>query len=147
MSLWSNKDNANGVPKFVGTANVAKVTGVTVAEAQADKAVVQPGWVQVTTGTGPVVSIAIGTAGTGYANGDVVAAANTYGSGFAGTVRTNGAGAITSVDVTARGQYSQAPALTITTTAGTLGVLTATVGGRAGRVFKETLVALGSMTN
>lgn len=146
MALWGNTDTANNKPKFVGAANVAKVTGVTVAEAQADKGVVQPGWVQVTTGTGPVISIAIGTPGTGYANGDAIVAAGTNGAGFTGSVRTNGAGAITSVQIATGGQYSAAPVLTITSTAGANGVLTATVGGRAGRKFQETLVALSSMS-
>ena len=147
MPLWGNKDTANNKPKFVGAANVAKVSGVTVAEAQTDKGIAQPGWVQTTLGTGGVVSISITTPGTGYANGDAVVAANTYGSGFAGTVTTNAAGAITAVNIASPGQYTQAPALTITTTAGTTGALTATVGGRAGRKFSETLVALGSMSN
>jgi hypothetical protein len=147
MPLWGNKDTANNKPKFVGSANVAKVSGVTVAEAQADKGIAQPGWVQTTLGTGGVASIAVTTPGTGYANGDVVAAANTYGDGFAGTVRTNGAGAVSSIAVTSPGQYTQAPALTITSTAGNNAVLAATVGGRAGRKFSETLVALGSMSN
>jgi len=146
MSLWGNKDQANNKPKFVGAANLALVTGMTVAEAQANTGVANPGWVQVTTGKGGVVSVAITGGGTGYANGEPVVAANTYGDGFAATIGTNGSGVITSVNVSARGQYSQAPALTITTAAGTTGALTATVGGRAGRVFKETLVAMGSIS-
>lgn len=144
MSLWGNIDQANNRPKY---ANTADVTGMTVAEAQANTGVAHPGWVKVTTGTGGVTSITISAGGTGYANGDAIVAANTTGSGFSGSVTTNANGVITGVNITAPGSYTAAPALTITTSGGSAANLVATLGGRAGRVFKETLVAMSSITN
>jgi hypothetical protein len=143
MSLWGNVDNANNRPKYANTANVL---GISVAEAEANTGVAHPGWVQVTLGTGPVASITIDGAGTGYANGDAVVAANTNGSGFVGEVVTDGTGAITDVTIVEAGQYSVAPVLTITTAAGTTGALSAVVeGGRFGRAQQETLVAMSSI--
>ena len=142
MALWSNTDNANGRPTF---ANNSTVVGMSVAEAQANTGVAHPGWVKVTVGTGGVASVTIGAAGTGYANGDAVIAANTNGSGFDGSVTTDGNGAITAVTVSSAGSYTAAPTLTITTSGGANATLTAVLGGRAGRVFKETLVAMGSI--
>lgn len=142
MSLWGNVDNANNKPKF---ANTADVTGMTVAEAQANTGVANPGWVKVTLGTGPVVSIAISAGGTGYANGASLTFATTNGSGAAVTLSTNSTGGITSVTISAGGQYTAAPVITAPT--GTGANLVATVAGRAGRSFKETLVAMSSITN
>lgn len=144
MSLWGNVDNANDRPTF---ANTSAVTGMTVAEAQANTGVAHPGWVLVTTGLGGVLSIEITAAGAGYANGDAIVANTASGNGFTGSVTTDANGAITAVTIATPGQYSAAPALTITTSGGANGVLTATVGGRAGRVHKETLVAMSSITD
>lgn len=143
MSLWGNVDNANNRPKY---ANTADVLGIDVAETDANTGIVHAGWVKVTTGTGPVVSIEITGAGTGYANGDAIVAANTNGDGFTGEVATDGSGVITSVTITTGGLYSAAPDLTIDTVGGTAGTLVATVAGRAGRVHQETLVAMSSIT-
>ena len=141
MSLWGNVDNANNRPKY---ANTSAVTGMTVAEAQANTGVAHPGWVQVTVGQGAVVSIAISAGGTGYANGAALSFANTNGSGAAATLSTNSTGGITSLTITAGGLYSAAPVITAPT--GTGANLVATVAGRAGRTQKETLVAMSSMT-
>ncbi len=144
MALWGNKDTAANRPKY---ANTADVTGITVAEATADAGVAHPGWVKVTKGTGSIASVTVSAGGTGYANGDVVTATG-EGEGFAGTVRTNASGVITSINVTAGGTYTAVPTLAVTSEEGAGATLTAVVsGGRFGREFKETLVAMNSMTN
>jgi len=142
MALWGKNDVPGDRPKY---ANTADVLGISTAEAQADKKIAHPGWVKETRGTGPVVSINVTAAGTGYANGAAVTAATTHGSGFAGTARTNGAGGLTGINITSGGQYHQAPVLTVA--GGTGATVVATVGGRAGRVHNETLVAMGSIVD
>lgn len=142
MSLWGNTDTANNKPKF---ANTADVSGVTIAEAQANTGIAHPGWVKTTVGTGPVTAIAVTAGGTGYSNGAALTISGGGGSGAAGTIVVSG-GAITGVVITAGGSgYTSAP--TVTAPTGTGATFSVTLGGRAGRSFKETLVALASMSN
>jgi len=83
-------------------------------------------------GIGIVNSISIGTGGSGYANTDALVFANGGISNGAlpslnaiGTVGTNSTGGITSVTLTGHGNgYYHAPAITITTSAGSSGALT-----------------------
>ena len=142
MSLWGKTDTANDKPTF---ANTADVTGITIAEAHANTGVAHPGWVKVTTGTGPVASIAVTAGGSGYTNGASLTISGGGGSGAAGTIQVAN-GAITGVVLSTGGSgYTSAP--TVTAPTGTGATFSVTLGGRAGRSFKETLVALSSMTN
>jgi hypothetical protein len=122
------------------------------------------GWVIRRVGTGPVTSITANAASVGQ---------NTYinlskGDGIDGSgntmanvqVSVNTAGYITSVAVLSGGNYANTPIISnvytsqvftgnnavITNKAYTNAVFTIVVGGRAGRVQTETIVAMGSMT-
>jgi len=105
------------------------------------------GWVIRKVGTGPVVSI---TANAG------AVAVNSYitfsqGNGVNGSGNTaanaqitvNTAGYITSITVNSGGIYANTP---IATANQGNSALTVTMGGRAGRIQTETIVAMGSMT-
>jgi hypothetical protein len=105
------------------------------------------GWVVRKVGTGPVVTI---TANSG------AVAVNSFitfsqGNGIAGSGNTaanaqisvNTAGYITAITINSGGSYANTP---IATAATGNSSLTVTVGGRAGRVQTETIVAMGSMT-
>jgi len=105
------------------------------------------GWVVRKVGTGPVVTI---TANSG------AVAVNSFitfsrGDGISGSGNTaanarifvNTAGYIMNVTVISGGEYANTPIATANTGNS---ALTVTVGGRAGRVQTETLVAMGSMT-
>jgi hypothetical protein len=105
------------------------------------------GWVVRKVGTGPVVTI---TANSG------AVAVNSFitfsqGNGISGSGNTaanarifvNTAGYIMNVTVISGGEYANTPIATANTGNS---ALTVTVGGRAGRVQTETLVAMGSMT-
>lgn len=127
--------------------------GVSAAEAAntsgEGKRVAHAGWNLRTRGTGPLVSITVAAAGTGYANADTFSvAAGTGGTNATGNLVTNATGNVVSYSITAGGANfnSATPTVTITTAGGTSASLTATAGGRAGRVQYETLVAMGSIT-
>lgn len=177
MSLWTNSDAANGAPKFAGVAGantaitgsqmfgntqigafstgLRETTGIfgvdTTEQTVSATSNTHPqhaGWVLVTRGTGPIISI---TANTG--------AANNLGSGYitltGGGVGANQANILVTVDANNRiqntaftindgGNYLIAPTLS-----GSFGnaAFTFTLGGRAGRSQTETLVAMGSLGN
>lgn len=107
------------------------------------------GWNLRTAGVGPLTGITIAAAGRGYANSDTyVIAAGTGSTNQTGNLVTNSTGNVVSYGVTTAGVNFQSatPTVTITTAAGTGASITATAGGRAGRVALETLVAFGSIT-
>lgn len=113
------------------------------------KKVAHAGWNLKTTGTGSLTALTIVAGGTGYANTDTitVAATGTGSVNATATLTTNSTGGITAVTITNTGIgfTTAAPAVTITTSAGTSANVVATAGGRAGRVSYETLVAMGSI--
>lgn len=153
MSQWGNKDYANNVPKYLDTnhpgntnvylVNSGRLANATFGNAN-NHAVAHQGWVKITQGTGPVIGIAVSNvASKVYSNGYLsIAGANTkpanaslfvLGSNNVSVVINNpGAGYASAPTVTANGANNE-----------TL-VFTATVGGRAGRVQAETLVALSN---
>lgn len=150
MPLWGKTDAAASAPKFVAVAaNGAianalfgtSVFGVDATEAALAGKGITPGWVLVRKGTGPVTSVTIGAAGSGYANGASLTFTPTNGgSGAAATITTNGTGGITAITFTSGGSgYITAP--TVSAPTGTAASLTAVLGGHAGRVFRENLVA------
>jgi hypothetical protein len=177
MSLWTNSDSANAAPIFPGVAGVnnangsqmfgntqiaafntglRETTGIfgvdTTEQTVSATSNTHPqhaGWVLVTRGTGPIISV---TANTG--------AANNSGSGYI-TLTGGGTGAIQAnvfVTVDANNRI-QNTAFTINEQDGFIGgnylippvgaygnaVFTFTLGGRAGRSQTETLVATGTI--
>lgn len=148
------KNNNVAMKKAVGQ------FGVSAAEAAntsgEGKKVAHAGWNLRTVGTGSLASLVITTPGKGYSNGDVVIInAGIGGTNATATVATSPLGNVTSVSITSVGAgfITTAPTgITVANstggaTAGTNAVFTATVGGRAGRVQYETLVAMGSQDN
>ena len=174
MPMWGKVDQANSAPKnqFVtqatanGEAAYGNVTvgaftakqavgifGVTDAEAQVSGAMASPGWTKITQGTGPVVSLTVADGGTGYSNTDVgTISGGTSNASF--TVVTDGDGIITAATVTGGGAgFKNVGAATVAVANSTGGAsagadaeITPVLGGRAGRVQYETLVALSSMS-
>lgn len=134
--------------------------GVSAAEAAntsgEGKKVAHAGWNLRTVGTGSLATLVISDPGKQYANGDVVTInAGTGGTNATATVATSPLGNVTSVSITSVGGgfITTAPSgITVANstggaTTGSNAVFTATVGGRAGRVQYETLVAMGSQAN
>jgi len=109
--------------------------------------VTHSGWVLRTAGTGSITDIAVTVGGTAYDNADTFAVTSD-GTNATGTIGTDGSGVITSVTITAAGDGFDLknPTVTITTGTGSGATLTATAGGRAGRVQYETLVAMNTIT-
>lgn len=154
VTVGAFKNNNVSMKKAVGQ------FGVSAAEAAntsgEGKKVAHAGWNLRTVGTGSLASLVITAAGKGYANGDVITInAGTGGTNATATVATSPLGNVTSVSITSVGAGFKTTAPTGITvanstggaTAGTLATFTAAVGGRAGRVQYETLVAMGSQDN
>lgn len=150
----NNKANAN----FQGTNNMAVgVFGVDITETQltAGRKVTHAGWNIVRQGTGPVANVTISVAGTGYSNTNLWNVSNGAGgaAGAAnGTIGTDASGVITSVVVVKGGNgfinVASSPLAITNATGGATGVgtgatLVPVLGGRAGRVQYECLVASG----
>lgn len=148
MSLWTMTDNTGGKPKYANTSEKALIFGIDASEAQAANGrIAHAGWVRVEAGTGPVVGVTITAAGSGYANGESLVFTGGNGTGAVATINTNAQGNVTSVSISAGGSgYTTAPTIAANTAAGTGATFTAVLGGRAGRVKTEVLVAGGSMT-
>jgi hypothetical protein len=157
MSLWGSTSGGT-TPKFVtrnsntyvtninGTANNFVVTGITAAGASANHAT-HNGWVAVMTGTGPVKSLSITAGGTLYTNADAVVFTGANTAPATASITTNANGTITTITLTSGGSgYTAAPTVAVTSANGTGAVITAVAGGRAGRVLRNCLVALPSMT-
>ena len=129
----------------VSAAEVANTTGES-------KRLNHAGWNLRRAWSGPVESLAINAGGTGYNNTDLVRVSGGSVNASA-TVSTNSTGGLTSVTITNRGGgfinvSSSTVAVTNATggaTGGSTGTFVLTLGGRAGRVHYETLVAMGSI--
>jgi hypothetical protein len=174
MSLWSNTDANTSVPKFapstvklqntqsnvdviydntqMSLVQTNKGVGIFGVDATEQGVAANPkgghaGWNLVTLGAGPIVSI---TANSGAYSPD----GNVYLSFSGGGKGTLAANAQISVNATSKlilainvltpGLYTSAPSATATNANASF---TITMGGRAGRVHRETLVAMGSMTS
>lgn len=114
--------------------------------------VTHPGWVLTRQGTGPVKTIEVTAGGSNYASSDVGTVSNgTSNATFSLTVAS---GVITGVNVTNFGNgFINTAAILVSianstggATGGTGATFAVTLGGRAGRIHHETLVAMGSMT-
>lgn len=149
MSLWGNLDNATGNQKPI-FANTATTFGVSVTEA-ANTLVDGPkithsGWVSQTVGTGSVTALTITVAGEGYSNG-FLRITNGGGSGANASYTVNADGNVSAIVINSGGSgYTSAPTVIVPGTNTAIATVVATVGGRAGRRFYETLVATGSIT-
>lgn len=163
---WTKDDAAAGAPKYKINANSAstgtdlfgtEVVGLDDGEVQASDRVAHTGWTRIQRGTGPVATIAINAAGTGYANGNFVRVSGGTVNAYA-TITTNGSGALTALTLNEVGSgfvnnsTLTTGVFTVGSTggsagAGTGGTFTITLGGRANRVQTETLVALSGMTS
>lgn len=134
------------------------VFGVSVAEkantSGESKRVAHAGWNLRRAGTGPLATLVIATGGTGYANTDTIKVSGGK-VNAAATLVTNSTGGITSVSITNPGEgFVNTTSVTVAVanstggaTGGSNATFTVTLGGRAGRVHYETLVAMGTMSN
>jgi hypothetical protein len=149
--VWKNGNVAinSAIGQFGVSANIFHAANSTNAS-EAVK-VTHAGWNLRTQGTGPVLTITVAQGGAGYSNTDsiVIVPAGNNGVNATATLSTNSTGGITNVVVTfggagfvnnAIGQF-KVRANTGSNSAGTNAAFTFVVGGRAGRVFYECLVA------
>jgi hypothetical protein len=174
MSLWGNIDTASGnqKPVFANTANdknhrANTVYGVSVTE-QANTMGVGPGlqhagWNIIKLGTGPIKEITITSGGSGInTGGGYLVVSPVIGAGRSNanisyttansqntlqSFSTNPAwNVVASVVINNVGNYElTAPTVTFAGANTTRPTFSVTMGGRAGRVTSETLVAMGSM--
>ena len=112
---------------------------------------VSAGWNLVKYGTGQIKSVTVTTPGSGYANAtDYVTFTSTSNSSVNATANivTTASGNIANItNLVSPAGFTNTSTITttITTVGGTLGVVAPVLGGRAGRVSFETLVAIGSI--
>jgi len=135
------------------------IFGVDATEEQVNRAngrtINHAGWVARRAFTGPIVSLSIAGAGSvqnNFSNSDTITVASPEAGGNAtATIVTNSIGSIITTTITNAGYgftaVNATPNVSITTSTGTNSaiVISATAGGRAGRVQYETLVAMGSL--
>ena len=164
MPLWGNLDGptGNSKPKY---ANVASTMGVSVTE-QANSLSelngnhpAHSGWVKQTLGTGGVATITISSGGTGINSAGFLTISGGSGTGANASYTTANSqntlqsyssnpawNVIATVVLNSPGTgFTSAPTVTYTGANSTRPTFTATVGGRAGRKFYETLVATGTI--
>jgi hypothetical protein len=104
------------------------------------------GWVVRKVGTGPIVSITANSGAVGtnsfitFSQGNGVAGSGNTAANA--QISVNTAGYITTITLNSGGSYANTP---IATPASGNAVFTITMGGRAGRIQTETLVAMGSV--
>ena len=176
MSLWKGADLANNAPVFqishsntadgnaaygnvssLGASHVGGVFAVNdieMANSGGERnRVPHSGWSIRRAGRGPVVSIAVTTPGQNYAPTDLVRVSNGTVNASA-NVTVNGSGNLTAITVlSGGGGFINTSAINVAftnssggTANGTGGAVTVTLGGRAGRIHYEVLVA-GSITS
>jgi hypothetical protein len=148
----------NTTPSATTNGMIVGLYGVTktmIQAAQANHAtnLSQPGWVLVRQGTGPVMSLAASPGGLSYNNTDVLTIS---GNGCANATFhpvTNATGGILSFTTNSAGFGFPNTAYVTQTWANSTGgatggsgaTVTLTLGGRAGRINRETLVSMKSM--
>jgi len=165
MPLWGNLDGptGNSKPKY---ANVSSTLGVSVTEKSNAQAIAagnippHSGWVKQTLGTGGVATITISAGGTGINSAGFLTISGGGGTGANASYTTANSqntlqsfstnpawNVVATVVLNSPGSgYTSAPTVTYVGANTTRPTFTATVGGRAGRKFYETLVATGSIT-
>jgi hypothetical protein len=164
MPLWGNLNGptGNSKPKY---ANVASTLGVSVTEKSNTQAIaagnISPhsGWVKQTLGTGGIATITISSGGTGINSAGFLTISGGGGTGANASYTTANSqntlqsfstnpawNVIATVALNSPGTgFTSAPTVTYTGANSTRPTFTATVGGRAGRKFYETLVATGTI--
>lgn len=149
MPLWGNNDYATGnnKPKYANSATTFGVSKTEASNTSGDgQKIAHSGWVKQTVGTGPIKTITVGTAGSGYANGEFLSFTGGGGTGANGSIVVGANGAIVGITLTNAGSgFTSAPTIGVTSANGANAVITAVVGGRAGRRHYETLVATGTI--
>jgi len=165
MPLWGNLDGptGNSKPKY---ANVSSTLGVSVTEKSNTQAIAagnippHSGWVKQTLGTGGVATITISAGGTGINAAGFLTISGGGGTGANASYTTANSqntlqsfstnpawNVVATVVLNSPGSgYTSAPTVTYVGANISRPTMTATVGGRAGRKFYETLVATGSIT-
>lgn len=159
LNKTANSDNRTAL--FGNTTMGAFVAGQTVSqeglkasEVGSSTGGAHAGWNIKKTGTGSLLSISIAAGGTGYSNTDLIniPASGTGSVNATATLTTNATGGIITTTITnvGAGFVTVNPSVSVTnatggSTGGSTANLVATVGGRAGRVDYETLVAMGSL--
>lgn len=139
-----------------GTTNVGVgpmrvgVYGVSTSEAQSVGKHTKPGWTLKKEHTGPVLSITVAAAGTSFTNAmSIVVSGGT--TNAVGNVVTNATGNVASIALTAQGagfiNLANTTVAVLNSTGGSTGIgtgatLTPVLGGKAGRVTRECLVAM-----
>lgn len=155
-----NADKSRGNVRFAntttGVANIGtgpmrvSLIGANTAEAQAFHKKMVPGWILKREHTGPVLSITIGAGGTGYGNTNLINVSGGTVNATA-TMTTNATGGIATVAMTAIGagfiNLANTTLAVTNATGGATGIgsgatLTPVLGGKAGRVSREVLVAM-----
>lgn len=163
MSLWGNVDYgaANTRPKWVdndpditqlpgGNSLVVVATSAYLNSGNGSSRPAHAGWQVVRVGTGGIATISVNVGGGGYtanSNGFI-----TFVGGGGGNANAqwfaNANGIITTVSLKAPGDtFNVAPQAFANTANATNATFILTLGGRAGRVFAETLVAGGTFTS
>lgn len=175
MSGWGSANNANSAPSykilpnnpargntmfantFLDAFQKNQINGVFALNANDVTAtsgkVACQGWNLVRTGTGPLASIAINAAGTGYANTDyvVVASYDANNASANATITTNGSGVIQTVTLTSAGagfvgtEVASVKAANGAASNGSSATFTLKFGGRASRKTYEVLVATSNI--
>lgn len=152
MADWGTSNNASDAPKFLSHMKAAgygntvgsDVVSLNAAQAANTGGDASPGWVYIRQGAGPVVGLTIVAGGTGYSNTDTWSRTGSANGGTVanGTITTDAAGVIKTATITnpGSGMRAQNANVTINTTAGTGGQITAVIGGRGGRITREVLV-------
>lgn len=150
----ANRDNLFGnvtVSAFVTGQAIGQfgASNAEVGVAGEGKSIAHAGWQLRRAGTGSVVSFTINTGGSSYTNANSIRVTSTGGVNATANITTNSSGGITSLTVTNLGSgfTSLTPTVTIVTATGSGANVTATAGGRAGRVHYETLVAMSSIAS
>lgn len=160
--LWGNNSaRANNAPKNINIIASSNASGsdlygnttltgnkintiIGTKSSDEDVASTHRGWILLQTGTGPVVSLSITAGGTGYSNSDTIKVTGGTANATANVVTSNTGVIVSTTNLSSPGVFANA-ALTITTSAGTGASISPVLGGRAGRVSYECLVASGSM--
>lgn len=149
MSLYGTLDNATGnnKPKYANTSSVFGVSATEAANTSGDGSkIAHSGWVQQTLGTGSIETISITSGGEGYSNG-FLAITGGGGSGANASATVDANGVIIAVTLHNAGSgFTSVPTAKAVGANTSAATLVATVGGRAGRRFYETLVAGGAIT-
>lgn len=163
MTLWNNLDGVTGnsKPKYANTSTVYGVSATEAANTQGDgKKLSHSGWVKQTIGTGGISAVAISNPGAGVNASGYLTISGGGGTGanisyaiansqnLLQSFSSNSAwNVVATLVVNNPGSgYTSAPTVTYAGANSTRPTFTATLGGRAGRRFYETLVATGSIT-